>query len=123
PGLGGREQAGRNQCAHIATADCWQCGGKNGSADSESAEIFSRLPFGNDHQRDVDDSAGVVCFVSGCAVVEFVVSGSGAGRRRLRGATNVQRKRRKEFARRDVVVQPGELCVAALAVDPYWTGG
>src|SRR5215469_15675413 len=50
------------------------------------------------HERSsLDDSADLLCLISRCSMVELVVSGGGAGRRRVRSAANVQRQGREEF--------------------------
>ncbi len=122
-GVGGGNENRRHRRTDTAIADCQHGSGEDRRADGEPVEILPGFRVGHDHQRDVDDSAGFVCAVSRSAVVEFVVSGSGARRRGLRGAKNVQREGREEFACRDAVVQSGELRAAAVAMDFDRAGG
>ena len=83
------------------------------SADGGSRGIFAGLSSWAHHGRALDAAGADFYRVLGDAVVVGVVSGGGAGRRRIRGATHVQREGRKEFAGRDSVVQHCALRVAA----------
>ena len=57
------------------------------------------------------------------AVVGFLVSGSGAGRRRLHRAAHLQRERRKERPAGRALVQRRALRLASLALDSDRAGG
>src|SRR5271154_6373873 len=76
-----------------------------------------------DDRRDLDAAGNYVRVVSGSAVVGELVSGSGAWRRGVCGAADVQRERREEFAGSYTVVQHRELRDAVVAVDRHRLGG
>src|SRR5216117_952206 len=97
--------------------DAGQAGGHRSAArghDRRSgirAELCARRRLG----LDADDH--LLC-VHRRQLVGHLVSGCRARRRRLRGAADVERERRKELVARYPVVQHRALCHPALALDP-----
>ncbi len=95
----------------------------SGTEISDPTNVSAGFSSGPDDQRPVDAAGADLHCVPGHAVVAGVVSGSGAGRRRIRGATHVQRERREEFAGRNALVQHRPLRVTAMALGRDRSGG
>ena len=96
---------------------------KTGAQTSNPLAFFPDFHLGWTSSAHLDSARAYVPDVSGSAVVVGVVSGRGARRRRLCGAANVLRARRKKFPGRNTVVQHCALRGASVAVDHYRAGG
>ncbi len=69
--------------------------------------------------RIVASAGNHVCGEHRIAVVGLLVSGSGAGRRRLHRTTHLQRQGRAQRPAFRALVQRGALCAASVALDSY----
>jgi len=78
---------------------------QTGQSTGSVTAFFPSFQMGWTTVRDLDAAGDHLRALSGSAMVGELVSGRGAGRRRVRRAANVQREGREEFARGDVVVQ------------------